>query len=784
MQFNFDEEEPLNDPLLADDNSQDNNFIHGINKNLGTPLMDVIASPLPDESIESVYQNAALFCKDALHGRDIIRIISKHTKRIHSIYHNQIYIYFYIFVTILMMLMPFLERSSTFFFDRAEGIINDYIASGVEFILLAFITLDVHMQYTIESEGAINIKKIDKTILISIIICGLHWINLLLRFAYPRIPHLIRCLRPWYFIRRRRNVRNIGAGIIKTIPQVFNIYILLFIHLIFFSIFGKMLLAGINDDNCVVSQVTNQTRWACSVYDPRSCSDYFATFGSSMINLWTLYTTANYPDVMMPAYNCSPFYAIFFILFISTGVHFMLNFLLGYVYSYYQKQNQSNLLKVYDRIVCGLDAAFFTLCKSKETGENDGADDDDTKNQIITRYDFERLMFYFRPDLDREYVSLIYDAGVGGVNDKQMDRVQFRLVMYNYGRLAISKKPNYVLNSEKHKFDYWGIPKYCRIIIENKYVQMFNNIMLIVNFILVLIQMCIEIDIVVTYAGIILNYIFFVFLIEYIIKITGYGFLGYWRQSMDAKIETCVTCASSIGLLIATIADPKDITIARTIIILRLIRLVNIFKMNKQYQVFVRAVKEIINPLLRYLLVIICVYYFYAIWGMEFFSNILLPSNPDVAASSYGFFNYYNNNFNNLFRSYVTLFEQMVVNNWPIVMEGSVAATGTWCSRLFFIAFYVTLVMIVLNVVTSFTLEVFNVVVGLENGKGKLDARGLKAQKIVSLAKERGISLDEFNVKVHRWSMELYTQIFQDALNKDIRQLEFGWHGDRETNVK
>ena len=31
--------------------------------------------------------------------------------------------------------------------------------------------------------------------------------------------------------------------------------------------------------------------WNCSAYHPTSCSDYFATFGSSLLNLWTLYTT-------------------------------------------------------------------------------------------------------------------------------------------------------------------------------------------------------------------------------------------------------------------------------------------------------------------------------------------------------------------------------------------------------------------------------------------------------------------------------------------------------------
>ena len=85
---------------------------------------------------------------------------------------------------------------------------------------------------------------------------------------------------------------------------------------------------------------------------------------------------ANFPEIMMPAFRCSPFYSIFYVLFISSGVYFILNFLVGYIYSFYEAQNKANLLyscwshdygcrQAYDRIVCGLDAAFYTLCTTR-----------------------------------------------------------------------------------------------------------------------------------------------------------------------------------------------------------------------------------------------------------------------------------------------------------------------------------------------------------------------------------------------------------------------------------
>eukprot|EP00056_Hartaetosiga_gracilis_P013026 m.211453 g.211453 ORF g.211453 m.211453 type:complete len:455 (+) comp13785_c3_seq26:1979-3343(+) len=67
---------------------------------------------------------------------------------------------------------------------------------------------------------------------------------------------------------------------------------------------------------------------------------------------------------------------------------------------------------------------------------------------------------------------------------------------------------------------------------------------------------------------------------------------------------------------------------------------------------------------------------------------------------------YYLNNFDNLPRAYVTLFELLVVNNWFVIMDGVVAVTSEW-ARIYFIGFYIIAVNICLNVVVAFILETF-----------------------------------------------------------------------------
>uniref|UniRef100_A0A3B1K6U3 Voltage-dependent calcium channel protein TPC1 n=1 Tax=Astyanax mexicanus TaxID=7994 RepID=A0A3B1K6U3_ASTMX len=66
---------------------------------------------------------------------------------------------------------------------------------------------------------------------------------------------------------------------------------------------------------------------------------------------------------------------------------------------------------------------------------------------------------------------------------------------------------------------------------------------------------------------------------------------------------------------------------------------------------------------------------------------------------------YYLNNFNNILSSFVTLFELTVVNNWYITMEGVTSQTTHW-SRLYFMTFYIV-TMVVMTIIVAFILDAF-----------------------------------------------------------------------------
>ena len=56
---------------------------------------------------------------------------------------------------------------------------------------------------------------------------------------------------------------------------------------------------------------------------------YFDNVVNSYYSMLILLTTANFPDVMLPAYNVSFFWSIYFVSFLILGLYALLNLLLA-----------------------------------------------------------------------------------------------------------------------------------------------------------------------------------------------------------------------------------------------------------------------------------------------------------------------------------------------------------------------------------------------------------------------------------------------------------------------
>lgn len=160
-------------------------------------------------------------------------------------------------------------------------------------------------------------------------------------------------------------------------------------------------------------------------------------------------------------------------------------------------------------------------------------------------------------------------------------------------------------------------------------------------------------------------------------------------------------------------------------------RLMRLFKLKKRYRDIFGTV-VLLSPLMWSTTVVMLVmYYFFAIIGMELFSQYDLRNccgNTTVddfykysanSTSPLGY--YYLNSFSDLLTSLVTLFELSVVNNWFIIME-AYAVVANQYSRLYFVLFYL-FTLVVLTIVVASVLEAFRFRIQYKKQTSKSDGK-------------------------------------------------------------
>ena len=64
--------------------------------------------------------------------------------------------------------------------------------------------------------------------------------------------------------------------------------------------------------------------------------EYFTDLKTSFISMMTALTTANFPDVMLPAYYNNFFVVFFFLIYLLFGIYFLLSVLIANVFNKYK----------------------------------------------------------------------------------------------------------------------------------------------------------------------------------------------------------------------------------------------------------------------------------------------------------------------------------------------------------------------------------------------------------------------------------------------------------------
>jgi hypothetical protein len=216
-----------------------------------------------------------------------------------------------------------------------------------------------------------------------------------------------------------------------------------------------------------------------------------------------------------------------------------------------------------------------------------------------------------------------------------------------------------------------------------------------------------------------------VFTVEAALKILFLGLRGYWMFPWH-RFDMFFNVVGWVGLGCDRFT-PFHLT--APVVILRAFRLSSVLTMTTRstFTDVMTTAFTIMPRMARFGGALFCSYYTFAIIGMTTlrdtashcsageFSECGQPyafqlSNTSNVNDVYGYGHYQEMNFNNLWQSYVTLFTLMVINDWNNTMGGHAVAAGT-ISRAFFMCFYLFTVLIVVNVILAYVLEMFQIIV-------------------------------------------------------------------------
>uniref|UniRef100_A0A2K5PI71 Voltage-dependent calcium channel protein TPC1 n=1 Tax=Cebus imitator TaxID=2715852 RepID=A0A2K5PI71_CEBIM len=495
--------------------------------------------------------------------------------------------------------------------------------------------------------------------------------------SHVRVTRALRCIflvDCRYCGGVRRNLRQI----FQSLPPFMDILLLLLFFMIIFAILGFYLFSS-------------------NPSDP-----YFSTLENSIVSLFVLLTTANFPDVMMPSYSRNPWSCVFFIVYLSIELYFIMNLLLAVVFDTFNDIEKRKFKSLLLHKRTAIQHAYRLLISQRRpTG--------------ISYRQFEGLMRFYKPRMSARERYLTFKAL--NQNNTPLLSLKDFYDIYEVAALKWKAKKN-----REHWFDELPrtallIFKGINILVKSKAFQYFMYLVVAVNGVWILVETFMLKGGNFFSKHVPWSYLVFltIYGVELFLKVAGLGPVEYLSSGWNL-FDFSVTVFAFLGLLaLALNMEPFYF-----IVVLRPLQLLRLFKLKERYRNVLDTMFELLPRMASLGLTLLIFYYSFAIVGMEFFCGILFPNccNTSTVADAYRWRNhtvgnrtvveegyYYLNNFDNILNSFVTLFELTVVNNWYIIMEGVTSQTSHW-SRLYFMTFYIV-TMVVMTIIVAFILEAF-----------------------------------------------------------------------------
>ncbi|KAM4807521.1 two pore channel protein 1 [Rhinophrynus dorsalis] len=627
----------------------------------------------PEQNWETRYQEAAIYLQEGknndkfyTHPRDAKALSA------YLFAHNHLFYLLELSTGLLLLLLSLCEAPAVPFLR-----LDIYIHATLELLALALVVFELAMK--MRWLGCRTFLRHRRTVLKSCVLVVQFIEAIVVLVRQTSHVRVTRALRPIFLVdcrycgAVRRNLRQI----FQSLPPFIDILLLLLFFMVIFAILGFYL------------------------FSPNTTDPYFSTLENSLVSLFVLLTTANFPDVMMPAYSRNPWSCIFFIVYLSIELYFIMNLLLAVVFDTFNDIEKKKFKSLLLHKRSAIQHSYQLLNTQGPPG--------------ISFRHFNGMMKFYKPQMSVRDCYLTFRA----LKQSQADKLRLGDLYHFFEVVDLKWK---VQRIREHWFD--DLPptallifKGVNVLANSRAFQYTVYAVVAVNGFWILTETFMLQGGNFFPQGVPWSYIVFltIYGAELLLKVTGLGPMEYFTSGWNL-FDFSVTLLALLGLL-ALAFNMKPFYF---IVVLRPLQLLRLFKLKKRYRTVLDTMFELLPRMASLGLTLLIFYYSFSIVGMEFFSGVLKHNcciNSTVA-DSYRWINhtvgnrthveegyYYLNNFNNILNSFVTLFELTVVNNWYIIMEGVTSETSHW-ARVYFMVFYIV-TMVVLTIIVACILDAF-----------------------------------------------------------------------------
>uniref|UniRef100_A0A7N6FBJ9 Ion transport domain-containing protein n=1 Tax=Anabas testudineus TaxID=64144 RepID=A0A7N6FBJ9_ANATE len=300
----------------------------------------------PSTEHEDLYiQQAVVFIEDAIQYRSINHRVDASSLRLYRWYYSRICQWGLGLAIAMVLLLAFIERPSSLSVSSdprhrsASWEPPCGFTEGIEMVCLVIFSLDLAVKSYLIGWEEFRKNKWLICYFVVIFVSIIDWMLSVSMVCNEKL-RVRRLLRPFFLLQNSSLMKKTLKCIKRTLPEIASVILLLALHLCLFTMIGMLLFAK-----------TENGEWEL----------HFRNLPSSLTSLLVLLTTANNPDVMIPAYSLNRAYSIFFIAFSVIGTYCLMNLLTAIIYNQFRGYLLMSVQTSIIRRRLGIRAAFQVL---------------------------------------------------------------------------------------------------------------------------------------------------------------------------------------------------------------------------------------------------------------------------------------------------------------------------------------------------------------------------------------------------------------------------------------